>query len=150
MNTDYDKYLKIIGESMRVRNKIMIQKARQLGLSEGEAAAIMFFYKNKSMDNAADMVKECCVSKAFVSKIIISLLSKKLITIEPDKHDRRARNITLTEAAEQKAKALDLVLINYLDSLFHGITTAQIHELDKIFDIFEKNIPTFDREEKQA
>ena len=139
MNTRYDRYIKIISKSLHQRNKLLKAKAKDLGLSEGEAVALMFFYKHSGMDNAADMVKECQVSKAFVSKIMISLLAKKMITIEQDKKDKRARNITLTHQARQKAKILINAMVEHLDQMFEGLTPSQIEELDRIFDIFQQN-----------
>lgn len=150
MDINYDKYIKIITATMQLKSKILKDKACELGLSEGEAGALMFFYKHAGMDNAADMVKECKVSKAFVSKIMISLLAKKLIVIETDKTDKRARNITLTQEAKQKSQILDDVLLDYLNNVFAGLSQSQIQEIDTIFDVVEKNTQTISRKELQV
>ncbi len=137
MTSKYDKYIQIISKSMHKRNEIMKSKAKELGLTDGEALALMFFYKHSTMNNAIDMVKECHVSKAYVSKIMLGLMAKKLITINTDTKDKRVRNIKLSKVAKDKAEQLCTSLEKYMDQVVKDLPRQQ---LDKIFKILDTNI----------
>ncbi len=137
---DYERFIKVAHKNIAVSNEVIKNKAQEMGLSYGEATAIMFFAKNPQLSTAAHMVKECGVSKAFASKIMLSLMKKKLVTITTDQKDKRNHIITLSKTAVDIAEAVEKAFYEHLAYVMGGLTDNEENVLSHIITKLEKNI----------
>lgn len=128
--------------------KIMTNKAKELGLSFAEAHVLLFFYDNDSLINAKDIVFKDNVSKSFVSKAIKSLVDKKYIKIIVDEKDKRYQKIILNDNTKSVIKDLNTVRDKYRDFLVNNVTKDELCIFLKVLEKIETNIMLYDDRSK--
>ena len=139
MNNGYDFFTCTVQKCINKRNHLLKNIAKEFGINAPEAEVILFLSKH-DMSMAAEIVKECSISKAFVSKLMIGLMAKKLITITKDENDKRCQNIALTEKAKKIAAELDKECEKFLIGLSAEITDEEKQVMNAVFKKIEKNL----------
>ncbi len=139
MNKGYDFFMCTVQKCINKRNHLLKNKAKEYGINAPEADVILFLSKH-DISMAAEIVKECSISKAFVSKLMIGLMAKKLITITKDENDKRCQNIALTEKAKKIAEDLDSKCGEFLTGISAEITDEEKQVMIAVFKKIEKNL----------
>ncbi len=96
---DTGKYMRIQSYSNEIYEQIIKEEAGALGLTRPEADVLLFFANNPEFYSAVDAARFRGVSKAYVSKALVRLADKGLITASVDENDRRFQKIFVTKKA---------------------------------------------------
>lgn len=97
---DTGKYMRIQSYSTEIYEQIIKKEADALGLTKPEADVLLFFANNPEFHSAVDAARFRGVSKAYVSKALVRLADKGLITARTDENDRRFQKIFVTDKAD--------------------------------------------------
>jgi len=120
-------------------NKKVSVIAQKYNINVGEATALLFFYDNPNYLNAKDFVCKENISKAYVSKIINSLLEKKLINIT-ENADKRFQNIELNEKSINIIKILIDEREKFSSNILKNIDDKKLNIFFEILEKVDKNI----------
>lgn len=86
--------------------KKMDDVANEIGVTRQEAQVMAFLYNFSEFDTAKDMCEKMCLSKAYVSKAVDTLIEKGYVEAVTEKNDRRFVHMKLTKEAVKKAEIL--------------------------------------------
>ena len=139
MNCEVDNFLDTVKKCVEKRNAVLRGKAEEFNISQGEAEVMLFVWEHGA-DKAAEVVKQIGISKAFVSKLVIGLLSKRLITVTKDETDKRCQKIKLTPSGEEIARELSRAGKAFMSELHNGFTDEETNALKGIFKKIEHNL----------
>jgi len=120
-------------------NKKVSVIAQKYNINVGEATALLFFYDNPNYLNAKDFVCKENISKAYVSKIINSLLEKKLINIT-ENADKRFQNIELNEKSINIIKILIDEREKFSSNILKNIDDKKLNIFFEVLEKVDKNI----------
>lgn len=111
---------------LRLFEKLTGAACEGYGLTRTEIDVLAFLKNNPGMDTASDVVEYRHLSKAGVSQAVELLTQKGLLTRAQDPKDRRQIHLTLTEAAQEPARALAEAREQLEQILFEGFTEQEI------------------------
>ena len=95
------------------------------GLSQTEAAVLLYLYNNPGRDSASDIVAYRNLPKANVSKAVDALARRGLLSRETDGADRRRAHLHLTRAAQRVLPELVTAQERFFSLLFAGFTDEE-------------------------
>ena len=99
MNNNLLEIIKLSRLIVCSHNDNIKRVADKYNLSFAETYMLLIFSNNPNIINAKDVVNFSKVSKAYVSKSLNSLLTKKLINITNDETDKRKQKIMINKTA---------------------------------------------------
>lgn len=97
----------------------------QHGLTQTEAAVLLYLHNNPGRDSASDIVAYRSLPKANVSKAVDALVRRGLLLRETDGADRRRVHLHLTRTAQQAVPALVRAQERFFSLLFTGFTDGE-------------------------
>ena len=116
---------------------------RDFGLTQNEAAVLLFLNNNPGLDRAADIVSCRGIAKSHVSLAVSSLEARKLLSRRFDPSDRRACHLVLTEKGMEIAEAGTVRQRQFFDALYAGISSEERAEMRAITQKIMDNIASF-------
>lgn len=115
------------------------KKAKECGLSTGEARILIALSDNSQIDTASQIAKLGCISKAYISRGVEALINKNLLTTVKDKRDGRIQHLVLQPEAQKYIKPLTDSGIELINKLLNGTTEAERKSTAKLFDRLTEN-----------
>ena len=134
------KYLKFQKQSGDLYAKFIDEAAKQIGLTRQEADVLVFFANNSEYTSAIDAVKVRGFSKAYVSKAVLTLVEKGMITIEQDKNDRRIQHVQLTEAAKKVIGKLQKTQFRFSKLMGEGLSEEDKKTMLRVLEKLADNV----------
>ena len=101
---------------------------------------VLLFLKTSEFDTAKDITNELFIAKSHVS-LSVNLLNKKgYIQKIQDKENRKITHLKLTEKSDEICRIANLKINELEDKLFNELTNEDKKYMEKIFNIFYKNV----------
>lgn len=119
--------------------------ARKHNLSFQEADILLIFSNNPNIINAKDVDNISKVSKAYVSKSLNLLVNKNLISIIPDKIDKRRQKIIINNSANKIIEELKEEEKKYINLITKNIKSNDLNKYIEVCKLMCNNI--IDRKE---
>ncbi len=119
--------------------------ARKHNISFQEADMLLIFSNNPNIINAKDVVNISKVSKAYVSKSLNLLVNKNLISIIPDKIDKRKQKIIINNSANKIIEELKEEEKKYINLITKNIKSNDLNKYIEVYKLMCNNI--IDRKE---
>lgn len=119
--------------------------ARKHNLSFLEADILLIFSNNPNIINAKDVDNISKVSKAYVSKSLNLLVNKNLISIIPDKIDKRRQKIIINNSANKIIEELKEEEKKYINLITKNIKSNDLNKYIEVCKLMCNNI--IDRKE---
>lgn len=123
----------------KAKDKFFEDVVKQFHLT-GIELTVLLFLKNSKFDTATDIVNELFIAKSHVSLSVNLLNTKGYIQKIQDKEDRKITHLKLTEKADEICKIANSKISELEDKLFSGLTEEDKIHMEKIFNVFYKNI----------
>ena len=123
----------------KAKDKFFEDVIKQFHLT-GIELTVLLFLKNSKFDTATDIVNELFIAKSHVSLSVNLLNTKGYIQKIQDKEDRKITHLKLTEKADEICKIANSKISELEDKLFSGLTEEDKIHMEKIFNVFYKNI----------
>ena len=123
----------------KAKDKFFEDVVKQFHLT-GIELTVLLFLKNSKFDTATDIVNELFIAKSYVSLSVNLLNTKGYIQKIQDKEDRKITHLKLTEKADEICKIANSKISELEDKLFSGLTEEDKIHMEKIFNVFYKNI----------
>ena len=124
-------------------NRCLEPVCRDFGLTQNEAAVILFLNNNPGLDRAADIVSCRGIAKSHVSLAVSSLEARELLSRRFDPSDRRACHLVLTEKGMEIAEAGTVRQRQFFDALYAGISSEERVQMRAIIGKIMDNIASF-------
>lgn len=140
MNNNLLEIIKLSRLIVCSHNDNIKRVADKYNLSFAETYMLLIFSNNPNIINAKDVVNFSKVSKAYVSKSLNSLLTKKLINITNDETDKRKQKIMINKTATNIIKDLKKCETNYLNNISKNIKKEDIEIFIKLYKEIGNNI----------
>lgn len=140
MNNNLLEIIKLSRLIVCSHNDSIKKVADKYNLSFAETDMLLIFSNNPNIINAKDVVNFCKVSKAYVSKSLNSLLTKKLISIKSDELDKRKQKVMINKTAANIIKDLKKCETNYLNNISKNIKKEDIEIFIKLYKEIGNNI----------
>lgn len=140
MNNNLLEIIKLSRLIVCSHNDSIKKVADKYNLSFAETDMLLIFSNNPNIINAKDVVNFSKVSKAYVSKSLNSLLTKKLINITNDETDKRKQKIMINKTATNIIKDLKKCETNYLNNISKNIKKEDIEIFIKLYKEIGNNI----------
>ena len=140
MNNNLLEIIKLSRLIVCSHNDSIKKVADKYNLSFAETDMLLIFSNNPNIINAKDVVNFSKVSKAYVSKSLNSLLTKKLINITNDETDKRKQKIMINKTATNIIKDLKKCETNYLNNISKNLKKEDIEIFIKLYKEIGNNI----------
>ncbi len=140
MNNNLLEIIKLSRLIVCSHNDSIKKVADKYNLSFAETDMLLIFSNNPNIINAKDVVNFSKVSKAYVSKSLNSLLTKKLISIKSDELDKRKQKVMINKTATNIIKDLKKCETNYLNNISKNIKKEDIEIFIKLYKEIGNNI----------
>lgn len=140
MNNNLLEIIKLSRLIVCSHNDSIKKVAYKYNLSFAETDMLLIFSNNPNIINAKDVVNFSKVSKAYVSKSLNSLLTKKLISIKSDELDKRKQKVMINKTAANIIKDLKKCETNYLNNISKNIKKEDIEIFIKLYKEIGNNI----------
>lgn len=140
MNNNLLEIIKLSRLIVCSHNDSIKKVADKYNLSFAETDMLLIFSNNPNIINAKDVVNFSKVSKAYVSKSLNSLLTKKLISIKSDELDKRKQKVMINKTAANIIKDLKKCETNYLNNISKNIKKEDIEIFIKLYKEIGNNI----------
>lgn len=124
-------------------NRCLEPVCREFGLTQNEAAVLLFLNNNPGLDRAADIVSCRGIAKSHVSLAVTSLEAREMLSRRFDPSDRRACHLVLTEKGMEIAEAGTVRQRQFFDALYAGISSEERAEMRAITQKIMDNIASF-------
>lgn len=86
-----------------------------------------------------DLANHLIKDKSVVLRQINSLIEKRYVVRLPDKHDKRKKNLILTQKGVETLSVMKEIGKKVSDELFYGVNDKDIEGFKKVFDKIEEN-----------
>jgi DNA-binding MarR family transcriptional regulator len=135
-----DPFVAILQEWMAafMRNSMrsFILSSKESGLSMSQFGAMFRIMRGDS--SVSDLADELDVTSAAASQMLERLVQQGLILRSEDPHDRRAKQIVLTDKGREKLQAALLARQVWLETLANALTPAEKEQVGAALDILVK------------
>jgi DNA-binding MarR family transcriptional regulator len=118
-------YIEYSRKITRLITQKMTPTRKKYKLTKMDTHALLFFSVEEHPPTASEFSRYGSYSKSNVSKALLDLSKKKLVTMESNKDDRRYQEIQLTEEGKIVAKELRESIDPIINKLSDGITPEQ-------------------------
>lgn len=118
----YVQYSRHINKLLNSRISVISKKYK---LSKLESHALIFFGSDEHEPSASEFGKCGSYSKSNVSKSLLDLSNKGLITMEPNKDDRRFQDVSLTEKGKRISLEMRTEIDPIISKLINGINLEE-------------------------
>ena len=125
-------YLMNIQLTTKLHESLLKKICVKYNLSLIEGKILCFLHNNPTKDTAADIVELRMLSKGNVSSAIDKLCKQGYIQRVPDKNNRRKIHLSLLSKADDINKDVDLMLIDYKQKIFDGLTMEEMHAYENL------------------
>ena len=115
-------------------------------LTMQEIFIIFFLTRDKTINSASDIVKKHCFSKAYISKILTSLVNKKYIILVNDTEDKRYQKIKLLSKAKKLNIEFENIHKEAEEILMKGMSKNEYEIFCKVIDKIVKNSKDYKEE----
>lgn len=96
--------------------------------------------QSKTPQTVRDVSHDTDYSKGMISRCVEELRQQDYVTVERDKEDRRAVRISLTDKAKSVIADFRAKESKLVETIYAGLSEADIQELDRILEIVQANI----------
>lgn len=124
--------------------KAFFPLAKKYGLASGEIGLMMILYRRPDLDSAAKITGRLGATKGFVSRCVLSLTRKNLITCTPDEEDKRIVRLALSGRGEEICRQVARIKQNLYKNALKDIPCGDVEKamalVEKIADNIEKSV----------
>lgn len=110
------------------------------GLTQNEAAVVLFLAENPDMDRASDIVLYQGLAKSHVSLSISQLEAGEILRKQPDGEDRRITHLKLTPKGAAIGAELQQEIARLENQLFGGVTPEEMEQFQLFAQKITRNI----------
>lgn len=116
-----------------ITNNAIINASTLMAKNEGDIGLtdwrIITVLGRPNIRTATDIVNNTRFDAALVSRSVTSLVNRGLIEILPDKKDKRAKQLRLTDAGRKLYKITEMAVANYVRILEADLTEEELSAL---------------------
>lgn len=134
------------GEVFRALKRVMMlyrqhafRAFSQVGVHPGQAACL-FALRGEEGLSQRDLARRLLVSAPTVTGIVQKMERAGLVERKPDEHDQRLMRIRLTAHGREVAAALAETFASQAESMFAGLTQADLAELSRLLTRVGENL----------
>lgn len=110
------------------------------GLTQNEAAVILFLAENPDMDRASDIALYLGLAKSHISLSISQLEEKHLLEKQPDAVDRRISRLKLIAKGTEIGREAQQCIAALEERLFEGVTPEEMAQFEAFAQKITRNI----------
>ncbi|MDX5627112.1 MULTISPECIES: transcriptional regulator SlyA [unclassified Brenneria] len=125
---------------VRVWRALIDHRLKPLELTQTHWVTLHYIYHLPPGQSQIQLAKAIGIEQPSLVRTLDQLEDKGLITRHICSHDRRAKRIVLTDAAEPIMKAVNGVINHTRNEILFGITPEQVDELALLISRLEHNI----------
>lgn len=112
--------------TIKSARQVLNERLQPLGLSSAEGNVLLSLLSGDQVLRQEDLVAQLEISKPAVSRALLSLETKGLVTRERDAADKRVSRVYLTEKAHQIGPEVQGIYENIFDLASEGISEEEI------------------------
>jgi len=135
LEKSFNTYLQYSRHITKLINTRIATVSNKYKLTKLDAHALIFFSVDEHDPTASEFCKCGVYPKSNVSKSLLDLSNKGLVTMQPQKEDRRYQDVILTEKGKKIAEEIRKEISNYFVPLLRYRRRGyQLHQIMLIFD----------------
>lgn len=130
----------MLGQIIRIFKSRLIARFKEsnIELSHEQFVILLLISSNEDMTQQ-DLANHLIKDKSVVLRQINSLIEKRYVVRLPDKHDKRKKNLILTQKGVETLSVMKEIGKKVSDELFYGVNDKDIEGFKKVFDKIEEN-----------
>jgi len=147
LEKSFNTYLQYSRHITKLINTRIATVSNKYKLTKLDAHALIFFSVDEHDPTASEFCKCGVYPKSNVSKSLLDLSNKGLVTMQPQKEDRRYQDVILTEKGKKIAEEIRKEINPIISKLSYGIDKEEkrimfsaMHKLKNNIDILMKEL----------
>ncbi len=125
---------------MEAAAAVAVKGEKKAKVSRCMVEILLCLDQSKTPQTVRDVSHDTDYSKGMISRCVEELRQQDYVTVERDKEDRRAVRISLTDKAKSVIADFRSKESEMIETVYAGLSEADIQELDRILEIVQANI----------
>ena len=119
----------LIAVARRRLKQAVLGRAAQHGLSPQQFWILVGLHERSEAPSQGDLVERMHIDAPTVSRVLATLVRRKLVRIAQDPDDRRRARVHLTRAGEQLARTLEAIAAEIRAAIVEDMSAAELDGL---------------------